>query len=90
MIPEIDMPAHAVAVVSMSEVSASKMQTNQVEEANQYRLLDPQDTSNVTTVQFYDKKNFINPCQPSSARFVNEVISEVAAMYKEPGAPLTT
>ncbi|WP_114786616.1 beta-N-acetylhexosaminidase [Vibrio tetraodonis] len=91
VIPEIDMPAHArAAVVSMEARYQRLMQANQVEEANQYRLLDPQDTSNVTTVQFYDKKSFINPCLPSSARFVDKVIAEVAAMYKEAGAPLTT
>ncbi|NMT56838.1 family 20 glycosylhydrolase, partial [Vibrio parahaemolyticus] len=53
-------------------------------------LMDPQDTSNVTTVQFYNKQSFINPCMESSTRFVDKVISEVAAMHTEAGAPLTT
>ncbi|MBU2895738.1 family 20 glycosylhydrolase [Vibrio hepatarius] len=91
VIPEIDMPAHArAAVVSMEARYQRLMQANKAEEANEYRLIDPEDTSNVTTVQFYDKQSFINPCLPSSTRFVDKVMSEVAAMYKDAGAPLTT
>jgi hexosaminidase len=66
------------------------MEEGKEAEANEYRLMDPQDTSNVTTVQFYNKQSFINPCMESSTRFVDKVISEVAAMHQEAGAPLTT
>jgi hexosaminidase len=52
--------------------------------------MDPEDTSNVTTVQFYDKRSFINPCMDSSQRFVDKVITEVAAMHAEVGTPLST
>ncbi|EMN7204482.1 beta-N-acetylhexosaminidase [Vibrio parahaemolyticus] len=91
VIPEIDMPAHArAAVVSMEARYDRLMEEGKEEEANEYRLMDPQDTSNVTTVQFYNKQSFINPCMESSTRFVDKVISEVAAMHIEAGAPLTT
>ncbi|RJX70136.1 beta-N-acetylhexosaminidase [Vibrio sinensis] len=91
VIPEIDMPAHArSAVVSMEARYERLMAAGKDSEANEYRLMDPQDTSNVTTVQFYDKQSFINPCLDSSTRFVDKVISEVAAMHQEAGAPLTT
>ncbi|MDK9739208.1 carbohydate-binding domain-containing protein [Vibrio sp. D404a] len=91
VIPEIDMPAHArAAVVSMEARYERLMEEGKEAEANEYRLMDPQDTSNVTTVQFYDKQSFINPCMESSTRFVDKVISEVAAMHSEAGAPLTT
>ncbi|AUI85552.1 beta-N-acetylhexosaminidase [Vibrio azureus] len=91
IIPEIDMPAHArAAVVSMEARYDRLMAEGKETEANEYRLMDPEDTSNVTTVQFYDKQSFINPCMESSARFVDKVISEVAAMHKEAGAPLST
>ncbi|MGD8109633.1 beta-N-acetylhexosaminidase [Vibrio sp. TRT 17S01] len=91
VIPEIDMPAHArAAVVSMEARYDRLMAKGKTAEANEYRLMDPQDTSNVTTVQFYDKQSFINPCMESSTRFVDKVISEVAAMHQEAGAPLTT
>ena len=91
VIPEIDMPAHArAAVVSMEARYDRLMEEGKEAEANEYRLMDPQDTSNVTTVQFYNKQSFINPCMESSTRFVDKVISEVAAMHQEAGTPLTT
>ncbi|MEZ9230494.1 beta-N-acetylhexosaminidase [Vibrio amylolyticus] len=91
VIPELDMPAHArAAVVSMEARYERFMSEGNEQAANEYRLMDPQDTSNVTTVQFYDKKSFINPCLDSSTRFVDKVISEVAAMHAEVGTPLST
>ena len=91
IIPEIDMPAHSrAAVVSMEARYQKLMAEGKINEANEYRLMDPQDTSNVTTVQFYDKKSFVNPCMDSSERFVDKVISEVVAMHKEAGMPLNT
>ncbi|MCZ8488097.1 hypothetical protein O9992_13825 [Vibrio lentus] len=30
----------------------------------------------MTTIQFYDKHSFINPCMESSTRFVDKVITE--------------
>lgn len=85
------MPAHArAAVVSMEARYERLMNEGDEAAANEYRLMDPQDTSNVTTVQFYDKKSFINPCMESSTRFVDKVITEVAAMHKEAGMPLST
>ncbi|CAE6889261.1 COG3525 N-acetyl-beta-hexosaminidase [Vibrio sp. B1FLJ16] len=91
VIPEIDMPAHArAAVISMEARFERLIAEGKEAEANEYRLMDPQDTSNVTTVQFYNKQSFINPCMESSVRFVDKVISEVAAMHQEAGAPLNT
>ncbi|GEM79729.1 beta-N-acetylhexosaminidase [Vibrio superstes] len=91
VIPEIDMPAHARAAVMSMEARYNRLsEAGDEQAANEYRLTDPQDTSNVTTIQFYDKHSFINPCMDSSARFVDKVISEVAAMHAEAGAPLTT
>ncbi|WP_087017025.1 beta-N-acetylhexosaminidase [Thaumasiovibrio subtropicus] len=91
VIPEIDMPAHARAAVMSMEARYDKyMAEGDQAAAEAYRLLDPQDTSNVTTVQFYDRHSFINPCLDSSVRFVDKVISEVAAMHQEAGVPLNT
>ncbi|MDA0149358.1 beta-N-acetylhexosaminidase [Vibrio sp. LaRot3] len=91
VIPEIDMPAHArAAIISMEARYDRLMAAGDEAGANEYRLTDPQDTSNVTTIQFYDKHSFVNPCQESSSRFVDKVISEVAAMHNEAGMPLTT
>ncbi|PMH44509.1 beta-N-acetylhexosaminidase [Vibrio sp. 10N.286.49.B3] len=91
VIPEIDMPAHSrAAVMSMEARYLRLANEGKLEEANQYRLMDPLDESNVTTVQFYNKQSFINPCLESSTTFVDKVITEVAAMHKAAGVPLTT
>ncbi|WP_028864831.1 beta-N-acetylhexosaminidase [Psychromonas aquimarina] len=91
VIPELDMPAHArAAVVSMEARFKRLSEEGDLAGANEYRLMDPQDTSNVTTVQFYDKQSFINPCMESSSRFVDKVIGEIAAMHNEAGMPLST
>ncbi|WP_340615531.1 beta-N-acetylhexosaminidase [Xenorhabdus entomophaga] len=91
VIPEIDIPAHArAAVVSMEARYKKLMAQGKEQEANEYRLLDPTDTSNTTSVQFYDRRSYLNPCMDSSKRFIDKVISEVAAMHKEAGQPLNT
>ncbi|WP_076585990.1 beta-N-acetylhexosaminidase [Vibrio ostreicida] len=91
VIPEIDMPAHARAAVISMEARYERLRLKGDEHgAKEFRLMDPQDSSNVTTVQFYNKQSFINPCLDSSHRFVNKVMSEVADMHNEAGMPLTT
>ncbi|MBX4340986.1 family 20 glycosylhydrolase, partial [Mycobacterium tuberculosis] len=58
IIPEIDMPAHARAAVVTMEARYKRLHAaGREQEANAYRLLDPQDTSNLTTVQFYDRRS---------------------------------
>ncbi|MEZ0583392.1 beta-N-acetylhexosaminidase [Erwinia sp. STN24] len=91
VIPEIDMPAHArAAVISMEARYNRLMKEGKTKEANEYRLVDPTDTSNTTSVQFYDRTSYLNPCLESSMRFVDKVISEIQAMHQAAGAPLTT
>lgn len=91
VIPEIDMPAHArAAVVSMEARYNNLMKQGKENEANEFRLLDPTDDSNTTSVQFYERKSYLNPCLDSSKRFVDKVIGEMAQMHKEAGMPLTT
>ncbi|WP_408734308.1 family 20 glycosylhydrolase [Paraburkholderia bannensis] len=90
VIPEIDMPAHARAAVVSMEARYRKFHAQGDDQsANEYRLLDPQDTSNITSVQFYDRRTALNPCSDSARRFASKVISEVAAMHREAGAPLS-
>jgi hexosaminidase len=90
VIPEINMPAHARAAVVSMEARYQRLMTEGKEaEANQYRLTDPADTSKVTSVQFYDKMSFINPCQPGATTFVAKVMDEVAQMHQAAGQPLT-
>ena len=91
VIPEIDMPAHArAAVIAMEARYKNLMAAGKVREANQYRLQEDGDDSRVTTVQFYDRTSFINPCLPSAQRFVRKIMNELIAMHREAGQPLET
>jgi hexosaminidase len=91
VIPEIDTPAHMrAAVVSMEARYQKLSKAGKMAEANEYRLLDPTDTSNLTSVQFYDKKTSLNPCLPASEKFVDKVMTEIIAMHKTAGQPLQT
>ncbi|WP_321965170.1 family 20 glycosylhydrolase [Paraburkholderia sp. J7] len=90
VIPEIDMPAHARAAVVSMEARYRKLHSQGDEQgANEYRLLDPQDTSNITSVQFYDRRTDLNPCSDGARRFAGKIIGEIAAMHREAGAPLS-
>ncbi len=63
IIPEVDMPAHSrAAVVAMEAryrrlVAAGATQ----EEAARFRLIDPADTTRLTTIQYYDRKSTLDP-----------------------------
>lgn len=89
VIPEIDMPAHArAAVISMEARYNRLMQEAKTAEASEYRLVDPTDSSNTTSVQLYDRTSYLNPCLASSLRFTDKVIGEIQAMHREAGQPL--
>lgn len=90
VIPEIDMPAHARAAVIAMEARYKKlMSEGKPMQAMEYRLQDEGDNSQVTTVQFYDRTSFVNPCLPSTLRFTGKVMSEIILMHQEAGQPLT-
>jgi hexosaminidase len=89
VIPEIDMPAHArAAIIAMEARYRSLVQNGDQAAAEQYRLRDPGDVSNYTSVQFYDD-SYLNPCQPSTFRFIEKVLDEMIAMHELAGQPLT-
>lgn len=91
VIPEIDIPAHArAAVISMEARYNRLMAQGKTAEASQYRLVDPTDSSNTTSVQLYDRTSYLNPCLASSLRFTDKVISEIQAMHREAGQPINT
>ncbi|WP_294963420.1 beta-N-acetylhexosaminidase [uncultured Gilliamella sp.] len=91
VIPEIDMPAHARAAIMSMEARYNRlMAEGKKEEANEYRLVDPTDTSNTTSVQFYNRQSYLNPCLDSSKKFANKIITEIAQMHQVAGQPLST
>lgn len=91
VIPEIDMPAHArAAIISMEARYKKLLAEGKEKEANEFRLVDPTDTSNTTSVQYFNRQSYLNPCLDSSKNFVDKVIGEIAQMHKEAGQPLQT
>jgi len=91
VIPEIDMPAHArAAIVSMEARYNRLMAEGKEQAANEFRLVDPTDTSNTISVQFYNRQSYLNPCLDSSKRFVDKIIGEIAQMHIEAGQPIST
>lgn len=89
VIPEIESPGHArAAIVSMKARYDKYIETNP-EKAREYLLCDLQDTSRYVSAQGYTD-NVMNVALPSTYRFMEKVIQEIVAMYKEAGVPLTT
>lgn len=84
VIPEIDMPAHArAAVIAMEARYDRLMKEGKSEEASQFRLQDPTDTSVPTGVQYYDRTGYLNPCLDSSRNFAAKVIDEIQKMHRK-------
>jgi hexosaminidase len=88
VIPELDFPAHARAAVQAMERRFERFSDSDPQKANEYRLLDPNDTSEHRSVQYYTD-NLVNPCIESTYRFLTKVVTEVRAMYEDAGAPLS-
>ena len=88
VIPEFDMPAHArAAVMAMEARHGTYLARGDIEEAERYRLADPEDTSNYTSIQFYDD-SYLNPCRESTYDFIDKVVAEVSRMHRVAGQPL--
>lgn len=79
VIPELDMPGHARAAIKAMQTRADST----------YALSDPGDTSKYLSTQYYDD-DAINACLESTYAFIDKVMTEVAAMYADAGARLTT
>lgn len=80
VVPELNFPAHARAAVQSMEYRHRRTGDSA------YRLLDPDDTSEHVSVQYYND-NLVNPCLDSTYRFLDKVVSEVAKMYRRAGVP---
>ncbi|WP_114748701.1 family 20 glycosylhydrolase [Pleomorphovibrio marinus] len=88
IIPELNFPAHARAVIKSMEVRYKKfMDEGNEEAANEYRLIDPDDTSIYLSAQSF-KDNVVSVARPSTYRFYDKVVEEISKMYKEAGLEL--
>ena len=90
IIPEIESPGHArAAIKSMEARYHNLMAAGKPEQAKAYLLTDFEDTSEYSTVQFYND-NSINVCLDSTYAFMEKVVYELQQMYREAGTLLTT
>jgi len=89
VIPSLDMPGHSRAAIKAMAVRANKYAIDENEEkAQQFNLYDPLDTTEYSSVQFYND-NTINVCLESSYAFVHEVMTQVKQIHADAGQPLT-
>ncbi|MBX3242786.1 MAG: carbohydate-binding domain-containing protein [Chitinophagaceae bacterium] len=85
IIPELNFPGHARAAIKSMEARYERlMKEGKEKEANEYRLVDPEDQSVYLSAQLY-KDNVVNVSRESAFRFFEKVVDEIDKMYKEAG-----
>lgn len=85
VIPELNFPGHARAAIKSMEARYQRlMAEGKEEEANEYRLIDPDDRSEYLSAQSF-KDNVVSVARESTYRFYEKVVDELAAMYREAG-----
>ncbi|MCG8306340.1 MAG: family 20 glycosylhydrolase [Cytophagales bacterium] len=88
VIPEVNFPAHARSSIKPMEARYRRfMAEGKEEEANEYRLIDPDDQSVYLSAQSF-KDNVVSVARPSTYRFYKKVMDEIALMYEEAGLTL--
>jgi hexosaminidase len=88
VIPELNFPGHARAAIKSMEARYERlMKEGKEEEANEYRLIDPDDKSEYLSAQSFTD-NVVCVARESTFRFYEKVVDEIAKMYKEAGLVL--
>jgi hexosaminidase len=87
MIPEIDLPGHARAAILAMRSRWHRLMAEGHNEAETYRLDDPEDRSAYESVQHWHD-NVVCIGRESVYRFVDTVVGDIKAMFAEAGAPL--
>ncbi len=88
VVPGFNMPGHArAAVVAMRARHDRLLAAGDVEGAEEYLLSDPDDASVYESVQMWHD-NVMCIALPSVDRFVDTVVTHVAALYRRAGVPL--
>ncbi|PSU98955.1 family 20 glycosylhydrolase [Photobacterium kishitanii] len=83
VIPEFDMPGHARAAIYAMESRYRKLKTEgKINQAQQYRLLDPLDTTQYKSVQLYSN-NAINVCLDSTYNFVDTLLTQMQKIHAD-------
>jgi hexosaminidase len=90
VIPELNFPGHARAAIKSMEARYERlMKEGKEKEANEYRLIDPDDKSVYISAQGY-KDNVVSVARESTYHFFEKVVDEMAKMYKEAGLTMDT
>ena len=90
VIPEIDVPGHArAALVGMQARYDRLIAEGKNDEADRYRIHDPEDESEYMSIQRWDD-NVINVCQESTYRFMGIVFDEIIEMHRTAGINLSS
>lgn len=85
VIPELNLPGHALAAIKAMEARYQRlMKEGKEKEAEEYRLIDPQDQSKYLSAQSY-KNNVVSVARESTYRFYEKVVDEMAKMYQQAG-----
>lgn len=88
IIPEVNLPGHAHAAIKAMEARYERlMKEGKEKEANEYRLVDPNDQSVYLSAQGY-KDNVVDVTKESTYHFYEKVTDEIIKMYKEAGLTL--
>lgn len=88
VVPEINLPGHArAAIKSMESRYEHFMKQGNVQEAEKYRLIDPEEKSVYVSAQFFHD-NVINVARESVYTFFETVLDAIIEMYEEAGAEL--
>lgn len=89
IIPEIETPGHARAVILSMKNRYNKYIDSDREKAEEFIVWDTEDTTAYTSVQGYSD-NVLNLAVPGTYRFVKKIIDELEAMYNKAGVKLKT
>jgi hexosaminidase len=90
VIPEVNFPGHALAAIKSMEARYERlMKEGKEKEANEYRLIDPDDKSVYLSAQAY-KNNVVCVARESVYHFYEKVVDEIGKMYKEAGLTMDT
>lgn len=88
VIPEINFPGHARAAIYAMEARYDRlMKEGKKDEAEWYRLIDPQDASVYNSAQNFND-NVVCVCTEGPYRLFETVVDEVMDMYEEAGLSL--
>ncbi|GGC07541.1 family 20 glycosylhydrolase [Dyadobacter sediminis] len=90
VIPELNFPGHALAAIKSMEARYDRlMKEGKEKEANEYRLIDPEDKSVYISAQGY-KNNVVSVARESTYHFYEKVVDEIAKLYKQAGLTMDT